>query len=214
MEKRRSKTIKEKTIRQKFHPCEIRRHNFKSVTQKHIGRYEIFSKVTARLQQVEARRCVGKHLSICGRFIHFNSSQWLYRHDSCWEGILPSAQCRLHFNKQKNNPQVQTKHSDSVCAHVESDSDCRWNNAALHQTWNWKRPQWLSCLKTSPEPKDKTEKMIYVRFKEIKECNILGLNVKKNVARRTLQKSQIIIHPFRCWVSQMYCFFDNRRHLI
>lgn len=66
--KKAKENNKRKTILQNFPPCEIWRHYFKSVTQKHIDRYEIFSKVTARLHQVEAQPCVGKHLSICGCF--------------------------------------------------------------------------------------------------------------------------------------------------
>lgn len=66
--KKAKENNKRKTILQNFPPCEIWRHYFKSVTQKHIDRYEISSKVTARLHQVEAQPCVGKHLSICGCF--------------------------------------------------------------------------------------------------------------------------------------------------
>lgn len=77
-------------------------------------------KYVTRLQQVEAHCRVGKHLSICGCFVEFNSSQRLYRRDSRSETILPYEASFEQTEKQFAGSNAQR--------HVEFDSDSRWTS--------------------------------------------------------------------------------------
>lgn len=97
-------------------------------------------KYVTRLQQVEAHCRVGKHLSICGCFAEFNSSQRLYRRDSRSETILP---CEASFEQTEKQSAGSNAQRRGVWQRQQMN--LRWNNVALYQTWNSPR------LKTPPE---------------------------------------------------------------
>lgn len=101
-------------------------------------------KYVTRLQQVEAHCRVGKHLSICGCFAEFNSSQRLYWRDSRSETILPYV--RNGGFIWTNRKTIRGFKCSATCGVWQRQQmNLRWNNVALYQTWNSPR------LKTPPE---------------------------------------------------------------
>lgn len=74
-EKRRSKTIKKKKhnpLKKISPPVKFERHDFRSVTQKHIGRYEIFNKVAAGCSRWKHAALLANSRRSGARFMHFN----------------------------------------------------------------------------------------------------------------------------------------------
>lgn len=80
-------------------------------------------KYVRRLQEVEARCHVDKHLSICGRGA-FHSGQWLDRCET------------RNLTNWKNNSQVQMSEFDSHSSWAADEAQMKWCRSESNMKWN------------------------------------------------------------------------------
>lgn len=145
-------------------------------------------KYVTRLQQVEARCRVGKHLSICGCFVEFNSSQWLYRHDSWSETILPYVHNGGFILTNRKTIRGFKCSATCTCAVWQRQQiNLRWNNVALYQTWNRTHPLCFPRLKTPPEHEEELKE-------KIKNNIRVNIEMEWRENWRKEKKSLLLIH--------------------
>lgn len=132
---------KEEIIHQKFN---ILRRNFKSVTQKHAGRYEIWKKAAAG----GSTRLVCKHLSV--RLLpKFNLSQRLFHPRACSGVCVQDG----GVNYRENQPFTDLWHTWGSLTASEDEPEMKWCCGASNTNLN---PS-LSKESTRPKTKGKSQ---------------------------------------------------------